>query len=752
MTHTKRYIALLLTLLCAGVGESVAQTIHTDLVGKYFVSIGTESAWPQDNQWYVIENTSGTNNNTYVEGNSDRLTSVTSECGAADVASRLFKYVQNPTDGNHYLLSGDGYYLTMTASRASAQLGWSTTAGTPIEYIFSDWSTGREVRYYNIRSKSNVQGTKYGFLTCENGVLSVHTSNQTFYSNSVASEFHLHSVTLETRYRVTYVFTYTVGSVEEVVASVVYPKYLPQWSRYPLTDVAELNAFFRNNVSTEILETYEVDETQVPNLANQQVDQDKTVTIPLKLRETKLEQELVYNSPVSLFEGESANLTYYLQVQSPGAHISYAVKAGGEEFVHLDGTRVIADKAGTAHIVATSTYLPTDSRYAIYEPTKTAEIEVVVEGYTPTQKAFVAAYDSLRTYKTVVGSHLGQYTFNGDNRQFIDLLLQYIDMRSEVRAYSDRELRGATAAVRTMRGAMEGEGALVLNLPVPGTLLQMWHEAGAYVQPATVYDEAIRSILYYDDDHRLIAYADGYYVAGEAVATDVSTQGTEYTFTAFNPAQHDGLYKANDLTTTYHLRDINQLPVDISAAGFATLYCPAKLAIPNTLRAYVATGHTASGDIRLERIIGQAPKGSCLVLRGAEGRYLFDVVYDGDDQTLPPSTLLHGTYPKILTADKETGGETVYTLQPTTPVAFHPWPSTDTNSQYITHFKCYYSLPADAGVRAVAVLFPEDADAVEHPTAATPAAKAPIYDLQGRRLAKAPARGLYIQGGRKVGR
>ena len=189
---------------------------------------------------------------------------------------------------------------------------------------------------------------------------------------------------------------------------------------------------------------------------------------------------------------------------------------------------------------------------------------------------------------------------------------------------------------------------------------------------------------------------------------------------------------ANDnVNCEWVLEEITTLPVTITAAGYATLYAPVALTIPDGVTAYVATD---KGDYLTLTAIdgGIIPANTGVILAGEADTYNFVITTDDGSAG---SNALTGTVAAIARPDGS------YILSNgTSGVGFYKDGATT-----IPGFKAYLA----AGGGGVKTFRFNEETAIEALESAKEAGSANIYNLAGQRVTKAK-KGIYIVGGRKV--
>lgn len=277
-------------------------------------------------------------------------------------------------------------------------------------------------------------------------------------------------------------------------------------------------------------------------------------------------------------------------------------------------------------------------------------------------------------------------------------------------------------------------------------------------------NNAANSIFYYKDQ-KLIAYGTGYKATGNGVYLGYNgiADGTVVTFKAASEAKgeynvvyktsgnadrklytrvSDGKYftdawgvDGNHNRCRFWLEAVNSLPVSVSAAGYATLYAPVALTIPQNVQAYTAT--FADNQVTLTPIEGTIPANTGVVIEAAKGTYNFVI-------TTTDATAKSDLTGNVATANVD-AASAAYILGKTDAegVGFFKLNSTD---RAIKGGRAYYVAPNGG---AAAYLFNGNVTGLEAIKTALNDANAPIYDLSGRKVAKAVKGGLYIKNGQK---
>ena len=195
----------------------------------------------------------------------------------------------------------------------------------------------------------------------------------------------------------------------------------------------------------------------------------------------------------------------------------------------------------------------------------------------------------------------------------------------------------------------------------------------------------------------------------------------------------------------YKLTTVEEIPVTISAAEYATLYYSDKaFVIPEGVTASIVTS-TEGGKITFEELNGVIPAGTAVVLNGPQGTYDFKVV--NDETVAPANNLLRGFDAPHLTE----GGDKYYKLTVKDDKVGFYWGEENGEAFHTGAHKAYLALPAEVAGAKSFYLF---SDAVTDGIGAVESTRfnaqgAEIYNLNGQRVST-PQRGIFIINGKKV--
>lgn len=340
-------------------------------------------------------------------------------------------------------------------------------------------------------------------------------------------------------------------------------------------------------------------------------------------------------------------------------------------------------------------------------------------------------------------------------------------------AATSAEIASARFALLNARNA-----AVVLNKPANGTFIRIHSSAASQAAMPYLSSEAstvkpnraaylvgkegeneAKTIFFYNGN-KLLAYETGYYLenisdfAGyKGITTGTSIQFSEASNSAagcynvkFNGNRflHTQVSGSNYYTDAggsapndgfnFQMEYVESLPLSVGAAGYATLIAPVALKIPAGVEVYTAAFE--DGKAKLTSISDVIPANVGVVVKAAQGTYNFDITTTENVATsalsgVPNTENVASESAAFILANGKHG------------VGFYKLSSAN---RAIHGFRAFYTAPAEA--QAVSAFLLEDnVTGIEE--IETSADKAPIYDLSGRRVAKAE-KGVYIQNGRKI--
>lgn len=380
-----------------------------------------------------------------------------------------------------------------------------------------------------------------------------------------------------------------------------------------------------------------------------------------------------------------------------------------------------------------------------------------------------------------IGTGYQQYTYNGDANVYTSARTAANDV---LQKYAVNLTVDEVNTAKTNLEKVATADKFIINTPADGSYIRIRATSSAHAgMPYLTSDlsdvekmttraalvsganSAVNSIFYYKDQ-KLIAYGTGYKATGNGVylGYDGVADGTVVTFKAATEAngEYNVVYKTsggenrklyaqvngskyytdawgvdgNHNRCRFWLEAVQSLPVSVSAAGYATLFAPVALTIPQNVQAYTAS--FADNKVTLTPIEGTIPANTGVVIEAAEGNYNFAI-------TTTEATATSDLRGDVATANVD-AASAAYILGKTDAqgVGFFKLNSTD---REIKGGRAYYVAPN--GGAAAAYLFNGNVTGLEAIKTALNDANAPIYDLSGRKVAKALKGGLYIKNGQK---
>lgn len=282
-------------------------------------------------------------------------------------------------------------------------------------------------------------------------------------------------------------------------------------------------------------------------------------------------------------------------------------------------------------------------------------------------------------------------------------------------------------------------------------------------------DNEARTIFFYKDN-KLVSYASGYYPTRESTATNhflffngitsdpakfeirktgISNYGTY--FVVFNSSRYlhadekayadaGNSYSTSDKGYSFEIETVESLPLTVGSTGYATLYCPLALTIPEGVTAY--TIRTVGDDKAYcsKLTDGVIPAGCGVVLTGTVNTtYNFPIT----TTDVTASTLLNGSVATLDYANESN----IYILanDETQGVGFYLMSDDD---RVIHGSRAYYQ-GTDSEAKSMTFSFFEDeTTGIKLAPTNVSTSSADIFDLTGRRVSQ-PKKGIYIQNGHK---
>ena len=192
-------------------------------------------------------------------------------------------------------------------------------------------------------------------------------------------------------------------------------------------------------------------------------------------------------------------------------------------------------------------------------------------------------------------------------------------------------------------------------------------------------------------------------------------------------------------THDWYITEVTELPVTISAAGYASFYAPVEVTLPEGV-----TAHTVKENgewATLSEAISIVPAGNGVILAGEATTYNLTV---SNTDAADLEGALAGTVAKTLVT-KEAGAYYVLGVKDEVVGLYNPVIGEDDTKFYNAGHKAYWYIPSVSqtiGFRFGGETTAIDAVEVEN-------TNAPIYDLSGRRVLSTVKGGIYIQNGKK---
>ena len=226
-------------------------------------------------------------------------------------------------------------------------------------------------------------------------------------------------------------------------------------------------------------------------------------------------------------------------------------------------------------------------------------------------------------------------------------------------------------------------------------------------------------------------------VSGKIVT--VQLDGSSNSFTIENLT--GGQVRMDALTVT-PVAEVSAFELNVTEAGWATLYLGYNVVIPEDVTCYVISG-VSEESVQLEEVAGILPANTAAIVNAEKGEYAFEPTEDKNENNI--NSLMHGTTNnKYIEEDAYVlaNGENGIGLYKAE-MAGGVWLN-NANKAYLPASK----VPAGAALSTSLRFDFGGTTAIEE--VETEAAETVIYDLTGRRVNKITKAGVYIVNGRKI--
>ena len=386
-----------------------------------------------------------------------------------------------------------------------------------------------------------------------------------------------------------------------------------------------------------------------------------------------------------------------------------------------------------------------------------------------------------------VGEGLGKYTCN-DNEWYQSFDVAIVSAEEIVTKTLSEKATTSLGTINDLKNILsQASTKLQINLPEAGKYYRF--QGACDVTPAeyahyyitghtnddggriALTKEADASTIYYFDGTNLIAYQSGLVIGlnsdhwvfasvddNSKPASTITFAGSPrkagtYTIKSADRYFHYFYYNVNNTVQVnrcqddvcaehdWYITEVTELPVEITAAGYATFYAPVEVTLPTGITAHTVTENGEYAT--LSDAINVVPAKNGVILAGEAGTYNLTVSNTGAENL---TNALAGTVAKTLVT-KETGAYYVLGIVDEVVGLYNPVIGEDDTKFYNAGHKAYWHIPAASQVAGFR--FGGNTTAIESVLTGADA-NAPIYDLSGRRVNNAVKGGIYIVNGKKV--
>ena len=416
----------------------------------------------------------------------------------------------------------------------------------------------------------------------------------------------------------------------------------------------------------------------------------------------------------------------------------------------------------------------------------TYDLDKLTDGHIGALSALQTAYDNKADFVNAeLGEGLGKYTGSKDEIVAAEAAAKEI-LEASVAEQAAKEVAVIEAAATALN---EGAAKLTINMPTAGKYYRIQGACAAaegyenfYITGHTNADggrialtkEADASTIYYFDGTNLIAYQSGLVVGLNAshwtfasiddnskpastitFAQSPRTAGA-YTVKSADRYLHYFYYNANNTVQVnrcendvckehdWYLTEVTELPVTVTAAGYATFYAPVAVEVPAGVTAHTVTINGEWATLS-ENALKVVPANTGVVLVG-EGSYNFAVT---TAEPFEGTNLMAGTVAKTLVAKENTkcyvlaNGENGVGM-------YAAAKGEDATKFYNAGHKAYLAVEGAEGIASYSFRFDGEGTTGISEVKGENGEVKTIFDLTGRKVETISAPGIYIVNGKKV--
>ena len=403
--------------------------------------------------------------------------------------------------------------------------------------------------------------------------------------------------------------------------------------------------------------------------------------------------------------------------------------------------------------------------------------------------ALQTAYNAKAPYAELFGNALGQYS--GDKDAFLAALA---GAKAIVKATIVEQAKKSVDEINAAKTALDNAPALTLNMPVAGKYYRIRCTDGNNRYLSSNTNDAGRMLttlstdqsnIFYYTNGGLLSYNRGVYIHAESSSNQVKLRDVAQTSTAefidgkdnnkpgsyliniknsgdngngryihgLNETTDSGKDKPTNGTHsgyTWWLEEVTELPVAITAAGYASFYAPVAVTVPSGIEAHYLTNIIGKFASMTKIESGIIPANTGVMLTGTDGKPATEGTYNLAI-TINDVSINNNMFKGTIATEYVTGNAYVLAIKDNNVGLY----SVTLNKENETAFqnnshKAY--LPAGTSTMQNSAGFRFSfggTTAIEEVETESENVKA-IYDLTGRKLSEITKPGIYIIDGKKV--
>lgn len=474
---------------------------------------------------------------------------------------------------------------------------------------------------------------------------------------------------------------------------------------------------------------------------------------------------------------------YIVTSSSTTANLTLGEESSATEYVYgtANGGYGFSDKANPKVYISVASSGDGEKNAEAWVNTKSGHAGVKLTFVTP------ADFDDLMTKLTAANTTANAYAIGSDPGQYTATAAFTAAKTKAAAIIAEKEY--AKAAEFTTYTSNLSTSNLTLNVPQAGKFYTLQETTGSYhLTPLDTFvtsknqhrlamskTASEENRVFYFNGSCLMGYSNGYFVVSSSSNMLVqgsvgATSGAALSFSSGDTSEGSLVVRYNSGNRTLHggfgysdgagsnqtgagyrfyVREVTDLPLTIGTNGWSTFSAPVAVTVPSGVTAYYAPSAPTDGKLVLEEVTGAVPANTGIIVRGTEGTTVnFSTVTTDTEEATVSGNLLQSNV--SVNSIEGASGDGKYALATNTTVTPKVTGFMKLNTTItLPGHKCWLqtSTSASSG-KFLPIALTDDPTGIETAETAVSDSDAPVYDLQGRKVASTRKGGMYIQNGK----